>query len=804
MSMMNRMKPAAVLLSLMMVSTALAEEITVAGLQQKVEILTDRWGVAHIYAENEHDLFFAQGFNAAKDRLFQFEMWRRQATGTMAEILGRRELKRDIGARLHFFRKDLSQELNHYHPRGEEIIQAFVDGINAYIRATEAEPWLLPVEFKLLGIKPGRWTPAVVISRHQGLLSNVTTELRLGRAVNLLGAKAVKELNWFRPGDPILELDSAIDGSLLVNEILDLYRAFRRPVQFEPADIVAEYRRGNNSSALLAQTDAAIASGDGSDGIGSNNWVVSGRLTQSGFPYIVNDPHRSLAVPSLRYFVHLHAPGWNVIGGGEPVLPGISIGHNEYGGWGLTVFGQDNEDLYVYDTNPDNPNQYRYLDHWQEMQVIRDSIAVKNESPQDVELKYTRHGPVLYEDTKNHKAYALRAAWLEIGNAPYLASLRMGQATSWEEFVDACSYSGIPSENMIWGDVDKNIGYQAVGISPIRPNWSGLVPVPGDGRYEWDGFLPIKALPHVLNPAKGYFASANNYMVPDNYPYRNALHYTWGDEMRGLRVDELMSTGRRHSIVDMMNYQHDELAIPARNIVPLLKTIDFEDDQVKNAVARLLQWDYVLDKASIAATIYVSFERQLMRAMQQLLVPDSASNILSSLNKKRIIDWLVAPDGRFGDDPIKGRDALLVSSMQQGLRDLQERLGSNRDNWQYGQEKFKHVLIRHPLSAVVDDRLRSALDVGPVARGGYDSTLNNTGSGNNQRSGATFRVIMDAANWDNSVATSSPGQSGDPDSSHYRDLFQLWVKHQYFPIFFSREKVESVVESRTLLKPAEV
>jgi|TARA_B100002003_G_C14157267_1_gene557516 penicillin amidase len=376
------MKPLVFLLAVLVASVVKADDIAIQGLQERVEILTDRWGVAHIYASNEHDLFFAQGYNAAKDRLFQFEMWRRQATGTMAAILGRRELKRDIGTRLHLFRRNLSQELNHYHPRGEAIVNAFVDGINAYIRETEAEPAMLPVEFDLLGIKPGRWTAAVVISRHQGLLSNVTTELRLGRAVALVGAKTVKELEWFRPGDPVMQLDPAIDGALLAIEILDLYRAFRRPVQFKAEDIVAEYRGDDKSMALLAGADeAAIAVGDGSDGTGSNNWVVSGRFTQSGYPYVVNDPHRSVALPSLRYFVHLHAPGWNVIGGGEPVLPGVSIGHNEFGGWGLTVFGQDNEDLYVYDTNPADPGQYRYLDRWEEMQVIRDGIAIKDESP---------------------------------------------------------------------------------------------------------------------------------------------------------------------------------------------------------------------------------------------------------------------------------------------------------------------------------------------------------------------------------------------------------------------------------------
>jgi penicillin amidase len=777
--------------------------VSVAGLREPVEILTDRWGVAHIYAKNEHDLFFAQGYSAAKDRLFQLELWRRQATGTMAEILGRRELSRDIGARLCMFRKDMKQELSHYHPRGEQIVGAFVEGINAFVAETEKNPALLPMEFRLLGIKAGRWTPAIVVSRHQGLLSNVTEELQNGMAVAALGAPRVKELRWFRPGDPVLALDSAIDGALLKENILDLYRAFREPVEFRPEDVAARYRNDEASYRRLAEAvRAPLPTGDGSDAIGSNNWVVSGRFTQTGYPYVANDPHRSLAAPSLRYFVHLVAPGWNVIGGGEPVLPGVSIGHNEHGAWGLTIFGQDNEDLYVYDTNPENPDQYRYLGGWEDMRVLRESIPIKGESPETVELKSTRHGPVLYEDREHHKAYALRAAWMEIGNAPYLASLRMDQAASWEEFRTACSYSRIPAENMVWGDVDKNIGYQAVGISPIRRNWSGLVPVPGDGRYEWDGFLPITALPHVENPERGYWATANNFMVPDGYPYPEALHWDWGDEMRGLRVNELLASGRRFTLVDMMEFQHDELSVPARNIVPLLRPLQLSDARSREALQKLFDWDFVLRKESVPAAIYVRFERRLLDNLSALLVPESARKLVGRLDKKRVIDWLVAPDGRFGNDPLAGRDEVLTRSLEQAVADLTERLGPAMSRWQYGQVAFKHVLIHHPLSPAVSPEIRQRLDVGPAPRGGYDSTLNATGAGDNQTSGATFRVVMDTSQWDNSVATNSPGQSGNPDDPHYRDLFALWAAHRYFPIFFSREKIESVTESEQELSPA--
>ncbi len=772
------------------------------GLEAQVEIVTDRWGINHIYAETEADLFFAQGYAAARDRLFQFEIWRRQATGTVAEILGRRELDRDIGARLHRFRGDLTTELNHYHDRGDEIIPAFVRGINAYIDQTNQNPDLLPLELKLLGITPQHWTPEVVISRHQGLVSNVRSEIANARAVELLGADSVKELNYYY-GDPDLEIDPAIDVSLLTDDILNLYSAHRRSVRFQPEDIIAAHRGDRRTFERLAAavpSEIDLSQQD-YEAIGSNNWVVAGSRTLTGFPMMANDPHRVQAAPSLRYWVHLVGPGWNVIGGGEPALPGVSIGHNEHGAWGLTVFGQDNEDLYVYDTNPKNSNQYRHLGRWETMTAIEETIPVKGEAPVEVELKYTRHGPVLYEDTANHKAYALRAAWLDYGSAPYLASLRMDQAQSWEEFREACSYSRIPSENMVWADRDKNIGYQAVGVSPIRPNHSGLVPVPGDGRYEWDGYLPIKALPNVVNPEKGFYGTANNYLVPDGYPYWEALHYTWGDQMRAARVEEFLDSKRHMTMVDMIELQQDELTVAGRNIVPLLRELEIADADVEQLRDRLLDWDFVLDKDSVEAAIYVTFERRLRTNVRDTVVPEEARELISRVNTKRMIDWLIAPDGRFGDTPVAGRDAVLADSLTQALADLRERLGPDPSTWKYGHEKFKHALIHHPMTAAVSPDLRRRFDVGPVPRGGYGGTVHNTGGGDNQTSGGSFMIIADASDWDNSVGINAPGQSGDPDSPHYRDLFKLWARGKYFPIFYTRAKVDSVTESTTFLAP---
>ena len=227
--------------------------ITINGLKASVEILRDEWGINHIYAKNQQDLFFAQGYAAAKDRLFQFEIWRRQATGTVAEILGEREIKRDIGTRLFKFRGDMNKEMNHYHQDGVEIITAYTDGVNAYIDEILKTPDLLPVEFKILNIIPEKWTPEVVISRHQGLLGNVGLELQTGRAVAKLGIEKVKDLSWFHPKDPDLRIDPSINKELLFDDILELYNAYRKPVAFNESDVQPTYRNTKKAHAFVSQ-----------------------------------------------------------------------------------------------------------------------------------------------------------------------------------------------------------------------------------------------------------------------------------------------------------------------------------------------------------------------------------------------------------------------------------------------------------------------------------------------------------------------------------------------------------------------
>jgi len=771
------------------------KNLVVSGLQEPVEIIRDQWGINHIYAENEHDLFFAQGYAAAKDRLFQFEIWRRQATGTVAEILGERELKRDMGTRLFKFRGDLSTELNHYHDNGENIITAYTNGVNAYIEEAMQDPDNLPIEFKMLNIFPQKWTPEVVISRHQGLLGNIGEELEIGMAVSKLGVEAVKELYWFHPKEPILEIDKAIDASLLQDEILELYNAFRRPVRFEKEDVAPKYRVSQSNAALFQSPDIIVDSLS----IGSNNWVVSGALTKDGHTIMANDPHRTIAVPSLRYMAHLVAPGWNVIGGGEPEIPGISIGHNEYGAWGLTVFRTDGEDLYVYDLNPENLNEYRYQGSWEAMEVISETIPVKDKEPQEVSFKYTRHGPVTFVDSIHHKAYAVRCAWLEPGGSPYLASLRMDQAKSWEEFREACNYSNIPGENMIWADKEGTIGWQAVGIAPIRKNFSGLVPVPGDGRYEWDGFLPIVKKPHDVNPESGFIATANQNVTPKSYNHWDAIGYSWSDPYRGQRIEEVLGSANKFTMDEMMALQVDYVSLPARKLVPMLSGLSL---QGKAARARdlLMSWDYQLLPNSVEAGIYVAFERELVTQAEERFIPQQAKEIVSGLQMKRILDWIEHPEMRFGRNAISARDKLLVSAFNKGIETLVNTLGEEIEGWQYGQAKYKHTYMIHALSGEVRKEWADSLNLGPLARGGNGFTTGSTGNNNRQSSGASFRMIVSTGDWDTAVGTNGPGQSGDPGSPFYSNLFEPWARDQYFPVYYSRSKIDSVaLETLTYL-----
>ena len=763
-------------------------------LNDKVEVLRDKFGINHIYANNQRDLFYMQGYLAARDRLFQFEIWRRQATGTVSEIFGESELERDIGTRLFMFRGDIKEELNHYHDDGYEIITSYTDGINAYISEVRNNPESLPIEFKILGIKPEIWTPADVISRHQGLLGNIGLELNIGRAVSKIGVDKVKDLQWFHPKDPELKLDEKITEEDLDQDILKLYNAYRKPIKFKKEYLLEEFRKNEDLEVSFLENSKNL---EDEFSIGSNNWVISGKKSESGYPILANDPHRTIVAPSLRYLTHLVAPGWNVIGGGEPEIPGISIGHNGYGAWGLTVFRTDAEDLYIYELNPENSKQYYHKGEWVDFNIIKESIPVKGGEDYEIELYYSIHGPVTLIDENRNRAYAVRCGWLEVGGSPYLASLRMNQSNSWEEFREACNYSNIPGENMIWADKDGNIGWQAVGIAPIRNTHSGMVPVMGDGRYEWDGYLPIIEKPNDFNPDDEFLATANENVTPLSYDKWNAIGFSWADPFRGDRVDQFLVDSKKFTMQDMIDLQVDYYSPPAFYLTGMLSgLINYDENFLKeydDYIWRLIKWDNKLNKNSVEATIYVNWERNIINVFNKEYVPEKVKGLVR-VQLFKIINKLYNMDENL-------RNNFLKKTFISSINDLKSKFGDKIDEWVYGQDGYKHIKVKHPLEDIVNDSIYKILSFQKYPRGGNGYTVGATGSNLSQSHGATFKVIIDTKDWDNSLASNSPGQSGDPSSLFYRNLYKDWAEDKYFNLLYSKEKIESNLHSREVFYP---
>ncbi len=754
--------------------------LRLSGLQQKVTVLRDEWGIAHIFAESQEDLFFAQGFVAAQDRLWQMDLWRRQGEGKLAEILGESAVERDRFARLLRYRGDPDREFASYAPDARRIIESFVRGVNAQI-ALARESNRLPIEFQLQGYAPEPWTPDVCLTRMAGyvMTRNAASELKRAALTREFGKQLADE--WMET-DP--------QKSLVIPAGLDLAGL--------DADILGAATRASGPIRFPSRSNTRD---------GSNNWVVDGTRSATGKPLLANDPHRQIALPSLRYLVHLCAPGWNVIGAGEPSLPGVAAGHNERVGFGFTIVGMDQQDLYVEETNPANPHQYRWQGGWRDMRVEHEPLRVKGESrPRDLELKFTVHGPVLREDPARRRAYALRWVGSEPGTAGYLASLSLNRARNWGEFRQALKRWKVPSENLMYADIDGNIGWAAAGLMPVRrgpdgKSWAGLLPVPGDGRYEWQGFLPLEELPQTFRPPGGLIATANHNILPPGYPQE--LGYEWNVPTRFQRIMEVLGVDhRKWTAEDFQQLQHDEVSLHARALISLLAEARNPPEELRPHIDRLSGWDGRLSRNSAAAALYEFWWPLLAPAIFQPHIPEKAwAAVGPGISFRKTIEALRSAEARwFGPDAAAGRDALLWRTLAEAVAKAHKKLGANAAAWRWG--SLHRALFQHPLST--DAERRSLLDLPSVERGGDAFTVCATGGPDFQQNhGASFREILDLADWDRSVATNVPGQSGQPGSPHYGDLLPLWAEGRYFPLLFSRSKIEAAARQKLILEPGQ-
>ncbi|MFV0298532.1 MAG: penicillin acylase family protein [Hyphomicrobiaceae bacterium] len=751
------------------------QSLSVPGADGAIELLVDRQGVTHIFAQSIPDAFFGQGFNAARDRLWQLEMWRRRGLGLTAEVFGPGLVERDRVARLLLYRGDMDAEWAAYGPNAKAWTTAFTRGINAFVSLARAEPERLPLEFVASGLLPSFWSPEdVVRCRAHARVKNLDTEVARANVATSHGLDQAAYIKALNPPWPLTYPEGVEPEAV-------------------PADVMTAYRL---ATALLDLSGAEIPAAHGLESLdGSNNWAVRPELSTTGRPLLATDPHRQQELPSLRYTVHLNAPGLNVIGAGEPAIPGVSLGHNERIAFGLTIFPTDQEDLYIYELDADDPNRYRYGDGFEAFREIKERIPVRDADPVEVTLQFTRHGPVLHHALERGRAYAVRTVWTEPGTAAYMASLRYIQATCWDEFVAAQSGWGAPSVNHVYADVDGNVGWITAGKLPHRPNWDGLLPVPGDGRFEWQGFLDPGEHPRAFNPAQRWVGSANQMNLPEGFDHaRHKTGFEFAPGGRFRRITEVLNAGGPFSLDDFATLQADVQCPAALAFAPRLNGMNKLDGDAGRARALLSGWDLQLSVDSPAAALSeIWLQRHMLPAAMRLLSPPA------------VIKHIEMPDAdllvrTFNTD---APDGLWKETLAAAWADATALLGPDPEAWRWGD--LHRLTLRHLLSPVLGAQMARRLDLGPIERAGSGLTVNNNGylkTDFSVQHGVAWRMLADVGNWDACRFINSPGQSGDPASPHYGDHFAIWGRDAYLPLHFSRAAIEADLERRIVLEPS--
>ena len=728
----------------------IAGTISIDGLSAAVRVVRDRWGVAHISAHNQDDLFFAQGFVQAQDRLFQMDLWRRSVQGRLSEVLGSNFIERDAMTLRVQFRGDIAAEWASYGSDAQAIAARFTDGINAWVgRARER----LPEEFVLAGWAPELWRPEDLLNRTDGFVASgdAVDEVFRARLVAVLGAARAGAIFPLHPGGPV-GVPRGVDVTAM-------------------SEVIADALRRVGTQPFFMGLAAPV---------GSNAWAVvrAGR----GAPLLATDPHRPLANPSSRYLVQLDAPGWQVAGATSPWLPGVAIGHNDRIAWGMTASSVDTQDLYVERVNPENPHQVLDRGRWTDVVVVKDEIVVKGRrEPLPLEHQYTAHGPVVAIDRDRHLAYALRWSGTEPGGAAELGALAIDRARSWADFRRALERWKMPAAEFIYADVEGLIGRQVAALAPIRGTGHAGIPVPGHaGQYEWRGWAPLSQLPRDENPAAGVVASANE------------------SRARLGRIHDVLADPATRTIDGFRRLQLDVLAWNAERLVPLLAGLQSERPDVEEVRQGLLRWDRQVTSHSPDATVYVTWERELARRLAALRLPPDLTDRAARFTASALVPALLTPSGAWFDGVAgKSRDALLLAALAAAVADLR---GRSQEGERLTWGRVQTVTFAHPLA--VSDTARRRFNIGPFPVSGYEETVLSISAGGIGRSiGPAFRAILDVGEWDRSLVMNAPGQSASPGSPHFGDAGEAWAAGDYFPLVFSDRAVEANAQSTLTLMP---
>jgi len=751
--------------------------VQLAGLQARVEIWRDARGIPHIRAQSLDDLFFAQGYVTAQDRLWQMDLSRRLARGELSEIFGERTLRFDIENRTLGFRQACERARGELDAASRQMLTAYVRGVNAFISTHQDR---LPIEFLMLRYRPRPWTEA----------DSIAVALNMAKTLNT---------SW--PDELMRERVRAKVGPELYADLFPDHSPLDRPVAEDLPLVGTPSPRGR--TALVSQPVELApwlgvlmsAPESSSADSGSNNWVVSGAHTQSGKPLLANDPHLGHSVPNVWYLVHLKAPALNVAGASLPGLPAVTIGHNERIAWGVTNTGPDVQDLYVESFNVRDPKKYLHNGEWVEATEREDVIRVRGARGYQLRVRTTRHGPVVAHD--GNRNLALRWTALEPG-ALRFPFLRINQAQNWQEFTTALREYAGPMQNFVYADRDGNIGFYAAGWVPIRKQGDGTVPSPGaDDDYDWLGYIPFENLPHAYNPTSGIIATANGRIVPDGYPY--FITRMWASPYRTARIYQLLEAGSRLTVTDMLRIQTDIRALEdqwiAQRLLAAAAQYPPEAAEAEYALSLLATWDGEA-RADSAATLVCEVTRRALR--ERILRPKLGDDLsgyrwpMSTVFLENVINngwtrWLPPGDADF--------NTTLMRSLEQGVRRIPALVGSGeRAAWRWGATiplTFQHPLGSAPL-------LGRWLNVGPFPQAGTGSTVKQTTPSH----GVSMRLVVDFSDFDNSVQNITLGESGQVLSPYYKDQFDAWYNGRSFPMLFSDAAVEKGTAHRLVLEPA--
>jgi penicillin amidase len=732
------------------------------------------------------DAFFLQGYNAARDRLWQIDLWRKRGLGLLSKSFGAAYVEQDRAARLFLYRGDMKQEWASYAPGAQRTAAAFVAGINAYVGEVRRGAKPLPPEFGITGSLPDTWQAEDVVRiRSHGLSENLFSEVDRAQVTCKAGLSADRLRVRLEPPHAAA-IPEGLDPCVV------------------PADVLRDYELGTGAVEFARKSVIESANTVGSIAEGSNNWVIAPSHSETGRPILANDPHRRLGIPSLRYIVHLDAPGLSIMGAGEPALPGISFGHNGHAAFGLTIFETDQEDLYVYALKHGDPGQYRYGQDWEALRVEEETIEVRGEAPRQVQLRFTRHGPVIALKGSADVAFAVRTVWSEPGMSPYFASTWLPTVRNWKQFLAARGHWGTPPLNLVYADVQGNIGWAAGAAVPIRPNWDGLLPVPGDGRYEWQGFRSGDQLPSIYNPRKGWFASANEMNLPADYPAEDRkISFEWANRSRIDRIEAVLGAKATLSLADSRALQTDSHDFMAGSVIAMLAGLSSPDPMVSRSLELLRSWDDDETTASVAATIYeVWTSRYLGSVTAERAAPESVRRLIGNGALDAIVDYLSHPDAGSGPDPDVARREVLLSSLSRAVAYLTQQLGPDMSTWQWGH--LHQIAFEPAVAALADEPLRAQMSLSAVELpGSADSPRAGAfgEAGFSVVAGASVRIVLDVGEWDHSVAINAPGQSGDPRSPHYGDLLPIWAAGRYVPMLFTHAAVERAAEEIIALTP---